>query len=122
VSLAGTYKYAKSSLLKFTESTLTHDVLLYPVKDSVWCAVSARRIVGPVLFNETIKCERYVHVILRKFFPELPEEERLYGWFPQESATATLHVCLRGQNYQQWYLAITFTRSQSLRFFSFWVV
>jgi hypothetical protein len=27
-------------------------------------------------------------VILRQFFPELTEEERLYGWFQQDSATA----------------------------------
>jgi hypothetical protein len=29
---------------------LTHEVPLHPVKASVWCAVSARRIVGPVFF------------------------------------------------------------------------
>jgi hypothetical protein len=28
----------------------THKVLLHPVKVGVWCAVSARRIVGPVYF------------------------------------------------------------------------
>jgi hypothetical protein len=38
-------------------------------------------------FNETINCERYVHVILRQFFPELIEE-KIYGWFQQDSATA----------------------------------
>jgi hypothetical protein len=41
-----------------------------------------------VFFNETINCERYVQVILGQFFPELTEEERLYGWFQQDSATA----------------------------------
>jgi hypothetical protein len=39
-------------------------------------------------FNETINCERYVQVILRQFFPEITEEERLCGWFQQDSATA----------------------------------
>jgi hypothetical protein len=29
-----------------------------------------------------------VQVILGHFFPELTEEERLYGWFQQDSATA----------------------------------
>jgi hypothetical protein len=67
---------------------LTHEVLLHPVKVSVWCAVGARRIVGPVFLNKTINCKRYVQVILRQFFPELTEEERLYGWFQQDSATA----------------------------------
>jgi hypothetical protein len=30
----------------------------------------------------------YVQVILGQFFPELTEEETLYGWFQQDSATA----------------------------------
>jgi hypothetical protein len=37
---------------------LTHEVPLHPVK----VAVSARRIVIPVSFNETINCERYLLV------------------------------------------------------------
>jgi hypothetical protein len=58
------------------------------VKVGVWCATSARRIIGPVLFKETINCERYVQVILGQFFPELTEEHRLYVCFQQDSATA----------------------------------
>jgi hypothetical protein len=50
--------------------------------------LSARKTVGPVFFNETINCERYVQIILGQFFSELTEEERLYGWFQQDSATA----------------------------------
>jgi hypothetical protein len=41
-----------------------------------------------VFFNETVNCERYVQVVLEKFFPQLTEKERLYGWFQQDSATA----------------------------------
>jgi hypothetical protein len=66
---------------------LTYDVLLHPVKAGVWCAVSARKIVGPVFFNETINCKRCVQVVLGRLFPQLTEE-RLYGWFQQDSATA----------------------------------
>jgi hypothetical protein len=58
------------------------------VKVGAWCASSARRIAGLVFFNETINCERYVQVILGQFFSELKEEQRLYGWFQQDSATA----------------------------------
>jgi hypothetical protein len=29
----------------------------------VWCAVSARGIVVPVFFKETIKCEKYLLVV-----------------------------------------------------------
>jgi hypothetical protein len=49
------------------------------VKVGVWCTVSAGRIVVPVVFNETINCQKYVQVILWQFFPELTEEERFYG-------------------------------------------
>jgi hypothetical protein len=49
-----------------------------------------------VFFNKTINCERYVQVILRQFFSELTEEERLYGWFRQDSATAhTAHMFMQ---------------------------
>jgi hypothetical protein len=67
---------------------LIHETALHPVKFGVSCALSATRIVGPVYFNETINCEIYVQVILGQFFPELTEEDRLYGWFQQDSATA----------------------------------
>jgi hypothetical protein len=44
------------------------------VKVGVWFAVSARRIVGPAFFNETVSCEGYIEVILGQFFPQLTEE------------------------------------------------
>jgi hypothetical protein len=73
---------------------ITQEVLLHPVKVGVWYVVSARRIVGPMFFNETINCERYVQVIIRQFFSELTKE-RLYGWFQQDTATAhTAHTHL----------------------------
>jgi hypothetical protein len=50
--------------------------------------VLSGRIVGPTFFNEIINCERYVHVILRQFFPELTQKEKLFGWFQQDSTTA----------------------------------
>jgi hypothetical protein len=46
---------------------LTHEVPLHPVKVGVWCALSARRVVVPVSFNETINCERYLRVEGRHF-------------------------------------------------------
>jgi hypothetical protein len=90
----------------------THDIPLHPVEVGVCCALSAR----------------YVQVILGQSFSELAEEERLYGWFQQDSATThtacmSVHAgfgqCLRGENYQQWYLASTFTWSNPCDFF-FW--
>jgi hypothetical protein len=58
------------------------------VKGDVWCAVSARRIFGPMFFKKKINFERHVQVILGQFFPESKEEERLHGGFQQDSATA----------------------------------
>jgi hypothetical protein len=37
-----------------TNPHLTQEVPLHPVKVGVWCAVSARRTIGPVFFNETM--------------------------------------------------------------------
>jgi hypothetical protein len=54
------------------------------VQVGVWCVLSARWIVGPVAFNETINCEIYVWAILGQFFSELTKAERLYGWFQQD--------------------------------------
>jgi hypothetical protein len=66
------------------------------VKIGVWYAVSARRIVVHVLFNERVHCKRCVQVIRRQFFPELTEVEILYGWFQQDSGIAhTAHIALQ---------------------------
>jgi hypothetical protein len=52
-----------------------------------------------LFLNETLNCKRYVQVIFGQIFPELTEEERLYGWFQQDSVTAdtarmSMQVCL----------------------------
>jgi hypothetical protein len=80
VPLAGIHQYEKS-LLEFTESTSNSQSPAPSSKFGVWCALSARRIVVPVVVNQTIGCEKYVQVILGQFFPELTEEERLCRWF-----------------------------------------
>jgi hypothetical protein len=58
---------------------ITHESLLHPVKIGVWCAVSARRVYGPVFSNETTNREKYVQVNFGQFFPLLTEEGRLCG-------------------------------------------
>jgi hypothetical protein len=82
------YKYTQNNRYWSSQNPhLTHKALLHSLKVGVWCVLSAKRIVGPVFFYEMINCERYIEVILGQFFSELTEEERLYGWFQQDSAT-----------------------------------
>jgi hypothetical protein len=60
VSLEGTYKFTKKNRYWSSENPhITHEVLLHPVKIGVRCGVSARRIVGPEFFNETIRKDIY---------------------------------------------------------------
>lgn len=64
------------------------EVSSHDPKVGVWCAVSARKVIGPVFFEETINSYRYVELILLPFFQELTKEEKLYGFFMQDSTMA----------------------------------
>jgi hypothetical protein len=66
---------------RFIESSL------HPQKIGVWCAISRKRIIGPIFFEKTINSEEYVS-ILQKFVPELTEEEIRHGYLQQDGATA----------------------------------
>ena len=67
---------------------IIHEVPLHDAKIGVWCAVSAKRIIGPIFFEDTINSERYRTQILAPFFQLLSDNERQYGYFQQDSATA----------------------------------
>jgi hypothetical protein len=41
-----------------------------------------------VFFHETINFKRYVRLILSPFFDQLTDEEKSYGHFMQDNATA----------------------------------
>jgi hypothetical protein len=41
-----------------------------------------------VSFHETINSERYVRLILSPFFSQVTDEEKLYGHFMKDNATA----------------------------------
>lgn len=65
---------------------------LYPEKITVWCAVSARRIIGPYFFEEngttvTVNGNRYREMIQKFFIPNLANELG-EAWFQQDGATA----------------------------------
>jgi hypothetical protein len=56
---------------------------------------SARRIIGPIFYDDTVSGARYVINVLSQFFAELTEEERLYSVFQQDYAAAhTAHASL----------------------------
>jgi hypothetical protein len=66
-----------------------HEAPLHDRKVGIWRGISARRIIGPVFFVDTLHWERYINQIFNSFFfPELTEEERLYGYCQQDLATA----------------------------------
>jgi hypothetical protein len=66
----------------------TFEVPLPDQKTGVWCAITASRIVGPIFFKNTFNSEQYVSDILRPLFGSITEEEKTYGYFMQDSATA----------------------------------
>ena len=73
-----------------------HEVPLHDVKIGVWCAISGRRIIGPIFYDGTINAQRYVDLILQPFFAEVTEEERDHAYFMQDNATAhTAHISMR---------------------------
>jgi hypothetical protein len=54
----------------------------------VWCALSPRRITGPLFSPGTVNTDRYVNDILNPFLQQLTVEERQYGYLQQDNATA----------------------------------
>ncbi|PSN40865.1 hypothetical protein C0J52_20149, partial [Blattella germanica] len=46
---------------------IVQEVPLHPIKIGVWCAVSARRIIGPVFFEGRVNSDFYVRTMLRPF-------------------------------------------------------
>jgi hypothetical protein len=64
-------------------------VPVHDVKVGVWCATNVRRIIGTILFDETINSERYVRLILTLFFffDQLTKDEKTFLHFMQDNAT-----------------------------------
>jgi hypothetical protein len=47
---------------------IVHELPLYDETIGVWCAMSARRVIGPIFYDYTVNAVRYVNNILRPFF------------------------------------------------------
>ena len=59
---------------------------MHPQKIGMWCAISRRRIIGPLFFETSINAEAYRELI-QQFIALLQVDER-NCWFQQDSATA----------------------------------
>lgn len=63
-----------------------HEKQLHPQKIGVWCAISRKKIIGPIFFDYTVNAERYQNILLQ--FIALLEEEDRYCWLQHDGATS----------------------------------
>jgi hypothetical protein len=63
-------------------------VPLHGQKVGVWCAVSGRRVTGPIFHYDTVNSERYVNNMSEPFFQILNEEENQQTCSQQDNAAA----------------------------------
>lgn len=59
---------------------------LHDQKIGVWCAMTAKRIVGPIFFDTTVNTDVYL-TFLEELYSQLTEEENNYCFFQQDGAT-----------------------------------
>jgi hypothetical protein len=64
-----------------------HEKPLHDQNLGVWVAISRRRIVGPLFFDETVNSIHYCST-LYDFIGLLEEAEISYSWFQQDGNTA----------------------------------
>jgi hypothetical protein len=75
-----------SRILSAENSHTFHDWSLHSLKVGAWCAVSRRRIIGHIVFIETITAERYQELNMN--FISLLEVDEQDCWLQQDVATA----------------------------------
>jgi hypothetical protein len=76
--------------IRFAESL--HEFVETPLhtqKIGVWLAVSRRRIIEPIFFNQTITSARYRSDLSEPFLNELHGDELTEGYFQQDNADDT---------------------------------
>ena len=71
---------------------------LFPEKVGVWCAISKKRIIGPIYFSEPLNSDRYTD-ILTAFISLLEENER-FCWLQQDGAPHTGANADKNQKYK----------------------
>lgn len=65
---------------------VSHQKPLHDLKIGVWCAISGRRIIGPIFFEESDNTEFYLR-IYEEFATHLTQEEMSCAYFQQDGAT-----------------------------------
>jgi hypothetical protein len=74
--------HCQNTLTWLTENPhAAHDTRFYPLKIRVWCAVSCCRIVGPIVFEDTIYLECYIDIV-HLFLGHLTEEDNCWIIIP----------------------------------------
>jgi hypothetical protein len=58
-----------------------HESPLHSLKIGAWCAMSRKKIIRPIFFDETTKTKVYIYEILYPFFAHLTDEEFDHGYF-----------------------------------------
>jgi hypothetical protein len=74
-------------MIRTVFSHLIHEVPLHYITVGLRCAMNAKLIIGLIFYTDTINSDRYVRLILAELFAQFTEEELLYVWFQQDSAT-----------------------------------
>jgi hypothetical protein len=60
------YVNSQNSRFRSSENpTLFPEVPLYSQKIGCWCAISHKRIVGPLFFSETVTAEKYQDIVMQ---------------------------------------------------------
>ncbi|RWS15258.1 histone-lysine N-methyltransferase SETMAR-like protein, partial [Dinothrombium tinctorium] len=60
---------------------------LHPKRTSVWCAISARGIIGPYFIHENVNAVNYRALLEERFFPRIAEMNGISKyWFMQDGA------------------------------------
>ena len=65
-----------------------HQVPLHYVKIGIWCAMSAKRVVGPIFFNETVNSERYMSTAVEQVVAYVPVMQ--WAWVRSSVRTSFL--------------------------------
>ena len=77
-----------------TNPHIVHEKPLHDARVTVWCGVTAKRVIGPYFFEDdrgkavTINGDRYRKMLREFLLPQVRRYRMRYHWFQQDGATA----------------------------------